>query len=188
MSEEDSIFLYTSVLFARPNSILEIGHFLGKSTAAICQAIKDSKIITRFDSYDLPHQSTEAFENYYSGIYKKAIYASKTYIDIFDNGLNFTQIAKRNLEGIGLASYVNLYAQDFRESEYKPYDLVFADVLHDTEEISHNIDDVLKFGHDDTIYMFDDMKDQNIQIIESQSKLALMRKIGKVGAFRIRSN
>ena len=189
MSEEDSYFLYVSVLFSRPKSILEIGHFLGKSTAAICQAIRDAKYTTRFDSFDFPHQSIEAFEDYYSAIHKMPAYrASKAYTDIFDNGLNFTNVAKRNLENIGLASYVNLIAQDFRKSEYKSYDLIFADVLHDSAEILHNIADVLEFGHNETIYMFDDMNYQNISLIESQSKLTLIRQTGKVGAFRISSN
>jgi hypothetical protein len=188
MSEEDSYFLYASVLFSRPKSILEIGHYLGKSTAAICQAIRDAKILTRFDSFDIPHQSTEAFEEYYSGIHKKTVHASKAYTEIFDNGFNFTQVAKRNLESIGLAGYVNLIAQDFRKSERNSYDLIFADVLHDRAEILHNIADVLYFGHNKTTYMFDDMNYQNIQLIESQSKLTLIRKTGKVGAFRINSN
>ena len=188
MSEEDSYFLYVSVLFSRPKSILEIGHFLGKSTAVICQAIRDAKLTTRFDSFDFPHQSKEDFEDYYSAIHKKTIHASKAYSDIFDNGLNFTNVAKKNLENIGLASYVNLIAQDFRKSEHKSYDLIFADVLHDNAEILHNIADVLEFGHNETIYMFDDMNYQNIALIESQSKLTLIRQTGKVGAFRISSN
>lgn len=188
MSEEDSYFLYVSVLFSRPKSILEIGHFLGKSTAAICQAIRDAKLITRFDSFDFPHQSIEAFEDFYSILHKKTVHASKAYTDIFDNGLNFTNVAKRNLENIGLASYVNLIAQDFRKSEHKSYDLIFADVLHDSAEILHNIADVLEFGHNETKYMFDDMNYQNISLIESQSKLTLIRQTGKIGAFRINSN
>ena len=182
------LFLYVSVLFSRPKSILEIGHFLGKSTAAICQAIRDAELTTRFDSFDFPHQSTEAFESYYSGIHKKTVHASKDYTDIFDSGLKFTHVAKRNLESIGLASYVNLIAQDFRKSEYKSYDLIFADVLHDSAEILHNLAEILEFGHNETIYMFDDMNYQNIQLIESQSKLTLIRQTGKVGAFRISSN
>jgi predicted O-methyltransferase YrrM len=182
------LFLYVSVLFSRPKSILEIGHFLGKSTAAICQAIRDAELTTRFDSFDFPHQSTEAFESYYSGIHKKTVHASKDYTDIFDSGLKFTHVAKRNLESIGLASYVNLIAQDFRKSEYKSYDLIFADVLHDSAEILHNLAEILEFGHNETIYMFDDMNYQNIRLIESQSKLTLIRQTGKIGAFRISSN
>ena len=75
MSEEDSYFLYVSVLFSRPKSILEIGHYLGKSTAAICQAIRDARIDTRFDSFDLPFQSTQAFEEYYRGIHQREVHA-----------------------------------------------------------------------------------------------------------------
>jgi predicted O-methyltransferase YrrM len=185
MSEEDSFFLYASVLFGRPKSILEIGHYLGKSTAAICEAIQDTGIQTRFDSFDFPFQSTEAFEKYYSLIQKRKIHATKDYSLLLDNGLTFTQIAHNNLENIGLAKYVNLMAKDFRESRYNSYDLIFADVLHDREEIIYNLASILNFGNKETTYLFDDMKEQNIQLIESCSKLKLIKKIGKVGAFRI---
>ena len=184
MSEEDSYFLYVSVLFSRPKSILEIGHYLGKSTAAICQAIRDAKIESRFDSFDLPYESTEVFEEYYRGIHQREVHASRAYSDIFDSGMNFTQVAEKNLKNVGLESYVNLISKDFRESSQKSYDLVFADVLHDRAEIAHNISDVMKFGHTHTLYMFDDMKDQNIQQIESMSPLRLIRRTGKVGAFK----
>ena len=61
-------------------------------------------------------------------------------------------------------------------------------MLHDSAEILHNLIDILKFGHNETIYMFDDMNYQNIQLIQSQSKLTLIRQTDKVGAFRISSN
>jgi hypothetical protein len=185
MSEEDSFFLYASILFARPKSILEIGHYLGKSTAAICEAIQDTEVPTRFDSFDFPFESTEAFEKYYGLIQNRLVHASKDYSVILDNGLSFTQIAQKNLENIGLAKYVNLIAKDFRESNHKTYDLIFADVLHDRGEIIYNLATILNFGNKETTYLFDDMKDQNIQLIESYSKLKLIKKIGKVGAFRI---
>lgn len=187
MSEEDSFFLYASVLFSRPKSILEIGHYLGKSTAAICQAIRDAKVETRFDSFDFPHESTKAFEEYYRGIHQREYYASNAYSDVFNSGKNFTQVAKRNLEQVGLASFVNLIAKDFRESIHNSYDLIFADVLHDRAEISHNISDILAFGHPHTLYMFDDMTNHNIQQIENQSSLSFIRRTGKVGAFIISS-
>jgi predicted O-methyltransferase YrrM len=186
MSEEDSYFLYSSVLFSRPKSILEIGHYLGKSTAAICQGIRDAQIVTRFDSFDLPYSSIEAFEEYYTTIHQREVRATKSYTDIFDGGMTFTQVAKINLENVKLAEYVHLRAQDFRETENKDYDLIFADILHDKPEIEHNLFDIMKLGNNQTIYMFDDMEDQNIKQIESQSRLKLMRRTGKVGAFRVK--
>jgi predicted O-methyltransferase YrrM len=185
MSDECSYFLYSSVLFSRPTSILEIGHYLGKSTAAICQGIRDGKIVTRFDSFDLPYESIEAFEEYYRVIHQREIHASKAYTDVFDSGMTFTQVAEMNLKHIKLDEYVNLKAQDFREAGYKDYELIFADILHDEAEINHNLPDVLRFGNNKTIYMFDDMNEQNIKQIESLSRLKFMRMTGKVGAFRV---
>jgi predicted O-methyltransferase YrrM len=181
MNEEDSFFLYASVLFSRPESILEIGHYLGKSTAAICQAIRDAKIKTRFDSFDLPYETTEAFEDYYKSIHQQEVHAS---VNLFPSGKNFTQSAKRNLEDLDLVSYVNLTASDFRESKFNSYDLIFADVLHDSSEITLNLPDILKLGTPKTLYLFDDMRQENIEQVERQSQLRLIRKTGKVGAFK----
>jgi predicted O-methyltransferase YrrM len=184
MSAEDSFFLYSSVLFSRPKSVLEIGHFLGKSTAAICQAIRDAKLEARFDSFDRPYESTEAFEEYYRNIHQREYHAEKVYSNILDRGLTFTQLAQANLANLDLSQYVNLRSQDFREAEFSAYDLIFSDVLHDKAEIDHNIADVTRFGHNETIYLFDDMSEKNIKLIELNSSLKLIRSVGKVGAFR----
>lgn len=183
MDEDDSYFLYVGVLFSRPESILEIGHYLGKSTAAICQAIRDAGLVTRFDSFDLPYKSPDEFEEYYSKIHNKKIEASLAYSEYLGSGKVFTDSATKNLKQIGLDTYVNLFAKDFRDSGYQSYDLIFADVLHDSEEINHNLSDILKFGHSRTIYMFDDMKHGNIELIESISNLRAIRKTGKIAAF-----
>ena len=183
MNYEDSFFLYVSVLFSRPKSILEIGHFLGKSTAAISQAIRDGNIITNFDSFDLPFNSTEEFENYYTSVHQRPIKASSDYSNVLGRGDNFTQVAKDNLSKIGLSQFVNLKAQDFRESLNKNYDLIFADILHDSFEIHHNLNDIIKFGYSKTIFMFDDMNQQNIHTIEEISNLRLIKLTGKIGAF-----
>jgi predicted O-methyltransferase YrrM len=183
MDEDDSFFLYTSVLFSRPKSILEIGHYLGKSTAAICQAIRESRLVTRFDSYDLPYQSSLEFEEYYSNVHKREVHAIDAYSRILDQGNIFTDVAKQNLKAIGLEKFVNLFAMDFRKSEQGSYDLIFADILHDADEIRHNLDDILNLGHPKTLYLFDDMKAENIHLVESLTPLRLIRKIGKIGAF-----
>jgi hypothetical protein len=186
MDEDDSYFLYVSVLFSQPKSILEIGHYLGKSSAAICQAIRDGGFTSQFDSFDLPYQSETEFEDYYTTIHKREIIASDAYASILRKGEIFTNVARKNLANINLSSYVNFYAQDFRESTTETYDLIFADILHDKDEIHHNINDVLTKGNKDSLYMFDDMKAENIHLIESITNLKLIRKTGKVGAFRMK--
>ena len=183
MNVEDSYFLYVSVLFSRPKSILEVGHFLGKSSAAISLAIRDGKIRTRFDSFDLPYSSTEEFEDYYSGVHQRVIKAPSDYSKVLKRKINFTQIARENLASLGLSDLVNFNAQDFRSSMNRDYDLIFADVLHDSFEIDLNLIDILKFGHDNTIFMFDDMNSENIALIETKSELKLIKLTGKLGAF-----
>lgn len=186
MDEDDSYFLYVSVLFSQPRSILEIGHYLGKSSAAICQAIRDGGFTSQFDSFDLPYQSEKEFEEYYTSIHNRGIIASDAYAGILRKGEIFTNVARRNLAEINLIRFVNLYAQDFRESATESYDLIFADILHDKDEILHNISDVVSKGNKNTLFMFDDMKAENILLIESVTNLKLIRKTGKIGAFRLK--
>ena len=90
------------------------------------------------------------------------VHTSKAYINISDNELTFIQVAKINLESIRLVSYLKLIAQGFRKSEYKSYDLIFTEVLHDSARILHNIAGILEFGDDETIYIFDHMNYQSI--------------------------
>jgi hypothetical protein len=163
---------------------MEIGHYLGKSTAAICQAIRDANLQSIFYSFDLPYPSTEAFESYYTEVHGRKISASSSYSNILNQGKIFTTMAQENLESVNLKNYVELFSKDFRDSKISKFDLIFADVLHDKAEIFHNIHDVTEFGHDSTLYMFDDMNLENIRLVETHSNLKLIRKTGKIGAFR----
>ncbi len=185
MNAEDSYFLYVSVLFSRPRSILEIGHYLGKSTAAICEAINDGNPITHFDSYDIPYGSVEAFNKYYTSIHHVPIKATKSYSSILNKGKSFTQVVQGNLAELVYSKFVNLMSKDFRESLRKNYDLIFADVMHEEFEIKHNLEDIIHFGHKDSLFVFDDMNPKNISLIETISSLRLMRQTGKVGAFKL---
>ena len=147
LSQEDSYFLYLSVLFSRPKSILEIGHCFGKSTAAICQAIKDAKINCRFDSFDLDFDSIEYYEEYFSSIHKQKISIKPFTADVLRSGNTLSSVAQKNLTELNLEKYVNLITSDFRKSNFLSYDLIFADTMHEKEEIKNNLNDIIKFSH-----------------------------------------
>ena len=82
-SNTDSLALYFTVLNHNPKSILEIGHFLGKSTAAICSAIKQMNQSVDFDSYDLPFKSESEFVHFYSKVHQKPVLPSKKFKDLY---------------------------------------------------------------------------------------------------------
>jgi predicted O-methyltransferase YrrM len=183
LSQEDSYFLYLSVLFSRPKSILEIGHCFGKSTAAICQAIKDAKIICKFDSFDLDFDSVEHYEEYFSLVHKQKVIIKPVNAEVLRSGKTLSSVAYKNLAELKLEKFVNLITSDFRKSNHQNYDLIFADTMHEKEEINNNLNDIIKFSHENTLFMFDDMKNENIALIESSSNLILVRRSGKIGLF-----
>jgi predicted O-methyltransferase YrrM len=183
LSQEDSYFLYLSVLFSRPKSILEIGHCFGKSTAAICQAIKDAKIICKFDSFDLDFDSVEHYEEYFSLVHKQKVIIKPVNAEVLRSGKTLSSVAYKNLAELKLERFVNLITSDFRKSNHQNYDLIFADTMHEKEEINNNLNDIIKFSHENTLFMFDDMKNENIALIESSSNLILVRRSGKIGLF-----
>jgi predicted O-methyltransferase YrrM len=183
LSQEDSYFLYLSVLFSRPKSILEIGHCFGKATAAICQAIKDAKIICKFDSFDLDFDSVEHYEEYFSSVHKQKVIIKPVTAEVLRSGKTLSSVAHKNLAELKLEKFVNLITSDFRKSNHQNYDLIFADTMHEKEEINNNLNDIIKFSHENTLFMFDDMKNENIALIESSSNLILVRRFGKIGLF-----
>lgn len=188
LSQEDSFFLYLSVLFSRPKSILEIGHCFGKSTAAICKAIKDAQIECRFDSFDLGFEGIEHYESYFSLVHKQKVVIKPVFADLLRSGQSFSSVAQKNLTELNLEKYVNLITSDFRKSNFLSYDLIFADTMHEKYEIENNLNDIINYSHSNTLFLFDDMKNENISQIESSSSLVFVRRSGKIGLFTHTSN
>ena len=85
-------------------SILEIGHFLGKSTACICEGICDSGRSRRFDSYDLDFTSADQLADYYFEVFGTAIEVPEEYDQfVYSQNKTTTEIARENLERLGLS-------------------------------------------------------------------------------------
>ncbi len=185
MSSEDSLFLYLSVLFTRPKSVLEIGHFQGKSTAAICQAIRDGNFRCNFKSFDLPFENEEEFSSFYGKVHQKEIQVGEEYRKLYEIGSTSTAIAQKNMRDLGFQTLVDLQASDFRKCPIQGFDLIFADVLHEEKEIRLNLDDIVSYAHPNSTLMFDDVNKSNIELIEQLSDLKFIRQVGKVGYFNL---
>lgn len=179
MSPEELQCLYLAVLLNQPKKILEIGHFLGKSTASICEAIKHSNQKIVFDSYDIPFTSVTDWEDFF-GEKIKPLYEKHLLI-----GRTATEECQSNLSKLELSEFVTLHAQDFNVNKTLRYDLIFADVLHDRDEITRNLNDIIRYGHKNTIYIFDDMKYGNISSVVNNSKLRFLSSVGKLGIFKV---
>ena len=115
--------------------ILEIGHFLGRSTACICEAIHDVGKPREFVSYDLGFRSTEEFKEHYDKIHKGDPTTSAVldlYKEIvFSQNTTTTEVALQNLKALELDRYVKLISGNFIELNHSKYDMIFCDAMHE---------------------------------------------------------
>ena len=132
--------------------------------------------------------SIEYYEEYFSSIHKQKISIKPFIADVLRSGNTLSSVAQRNLTELNLEKFVNLITSDFRKSNFLSYDLIFADTMHEKEEIKNNLNDIIKFSHSNTLFLFDDMKNENISQIESSSSLVFVRRSGKVGLFTHTTN
>jgi tetratricopeptide (TPR) repeat protein len=136
---DEALHLFTAVQIARPVRILEIRTFYGRSTASICLAIKALRKAIEFITCDLDFGSEEEFARVFEAIHKFGnIRPPMACHEAFALGVSTLTYARRELERHGLASYVRFHAGDFRRIPGK-FDFIFADVLHDQEEIQENL-------------------------------------------------
>src|SRR5690349_4816245 len=63
MDEAEALYLIAATTTSK--RILEIGHFLGRSTSAICEGVRDSGRAVDFKSYDIGFKDRESFLAHY---------------------------------------------------------------------------------------------------------------------------
>src|SRR5947209_18765889 len=68
-SVEEAETLYLLAATTRASRILEVGHFLGRSTSAICEGIRDAGSEVEFNSYDLKFTRPEEFVAHYNRVH-----------------------------------------------------------------------------------------------------------------------
>lgn len=170
--------------YSSPGRILEIGHFLGRSTSAICEGIRLAGTEREFVSYDMGFRSSDEFVAYYSTLYRTTTFpVPPVYEDlVYSKGLTTSEIARRHLDRFGLAQYVTLIAGDFLGSSSK-YDLIFADVMHDTTEIARNLEPVIERSADRCTWAFHDMSDENIRTVQGMAPVVLIARADLLAVF-----
>lgn len=164
-------------------SILEIGHFLGRSTACICEALKDSKNERIFNSYDLGFISPDEFKNFYDNLHQRDTPVPPLYLQLYSSKMKSTDVARSNLNNVGLDNYVNLVSGDFIELDHEHYDFIFCDAMHEPHEIEHNLPEIIKRSSRHCVWAFHDMTDGNIDLILRLSNSRFVEKAHSLGVF-----
>lgn len=130
--------LYTTVALIRPQSLLEIGTFLGRSTATIALAIRDGAFTCSFTSIDFDFADEAAFRAQFPIVHGRPTAMPMEYHLAFTQGLSSSAYARGQLKQHGLDSLVTLISGDFQIVAQGRYDLIMADCLHDQDEIDRN--------------------------------------------------
>ena len=174
--------LYDLLLMTR-GPVLEIGHFLGRSTASIAEALMVSKERRTFNSYDLGFVSENEFHEFFDVVHQKIVKVPKLAKNIYSQGRTSTELAKANLEDLGLDSYVNLISGNFIEIDKGMYDFIFCDAIHEANEIQLNLPHIVTRSLKNCIWAFHDMSDSNINLILGISNSQFLKRADRLGIF-----
>jgi predicted O-methyltransferase YrrM len=182
-SRRESRRLYmTAAMSTGP--VLEIGHFLGRSTACICEAIRDVRKPRVFRSYDLGFRSSAEFKEYYDRVHKVAVDVPSQYEEIvFSRNTTTTEVATQNLRRLGLDTFVTLISGDAFELDRDKYDLVFCDATHEPHEIEMNIPRLIDRSNHGAIWALHDMNQVNIEKVLAMANVQFCELTGSLGTF-----
>jgi predicted O-methyltransferase YrrM len=164
--------------------ILEIGHFLGRSTACICEAIQDVGKPREFVSYDLRFRTAEEFKAHYDAVHKADVSVPDLYRDIvFSQNTTTTEIAMRTLEALCLDGYVRLVSGNFIDLDHSKYDLIFCDAVHDRHEIEANLPHIVARSNRGCVWAFHDMHQSNRDVVLSLADAQFSELTDTLGVF-----
>ncbi len=164
--------------------ILEIGHFLGRSTACICEALADSQKKREFFSYDLGFKTPGEFKTFYDRIHRMDVAVPDLYNNlVFSKKTTTTEIARSNLKELGMDAYVNLISGNFIELDKRKYAFIFCDALHEPNEIRLNLPHIMQRSGQNCIWAFHDMNDENIGVVSRLSNAVLVDRLGSLATF-----
>lgn len=167
-------------------SILEIGHFYGRSTSCICEAIKQKNKKQKFVSYDMKFSNEIDHRKFYSKVmnYDESTgFVPPLYYDSFKKRKTTTEIAKENLLKYELHDYVDLISGNFIDLDKEEYDLIFCDATHDEKEVKTNLPHIIKRSKKKCIWAFHDMNTKLIKLVEHMSDCKFIFLVQNLGVF-----
>lgn len=174
--------------FLTRGPILEIGHFLGRSTACIAEALKLSGGDRRLCSYDLGLLSEEEFIKFFTDVHNQYVPVPKLAKKIYNQKTTSTDLAIINLQNLGLIEYVDLISGNFIEIDNGKYGFIFCDAMHELNEIRLNLPQIIKRSEENCIWAFHDMSDANIDTILTHSNSLFINRINRLGIFKFSDN
>jgi hypothetical protein len=165
--------------------ILEIGHFLGRSTSALCEGIRDGGSTVEFNSYDLGFKNADEFIAHFKLVHDTASSSvPKEYEElVYSKNKTTSELAKFNLERFHLDHFVNLVSGDFTLLDKTRYGLIFCDAVHDHKEIMMNLPHVIAASEDDCVWAFHDMSPANVTAVVETSSARFISVIDTLGIF-----
>lgn len=188
ISTDEAETLYLLAATTLGTRILEIGHFLGCSTSALCEGIRDSGAVIDFASYDLGFRNTDDFVAHYVGLYNGQTFSIPPEYEelVFRRQLTTTDVARENLARFGLDRYVRLISGDFAALDRTRYGLIFCDALHNPCEIARNLPGLIAVSEDTCVWALHDMNDENVAAVLRSAPTRLIRTVGALGIFAFR--
>jgi hypothetical protein len=178
--------LYLTTVMTR-GPILEIGHFLGRSTACICEAIRDVRRPRVFRSYDLGFRTGAEFKEYYDRVLK-----TDMEVPAHDEGIVFskdtttTEVAGQNLRRLGLAGHVELIVGNAFELDRDKYDLIYCDAVHEQHEITTNLPHMVRHSNHGCIWALHGMNEATIELVGGLADVEFCELTGALGLFIFR--
>jgi hypothetical protein len=187
--------LYFLAATAQASRFLEVGHFLGRSTSAICEGIRDAGAAVEFNSYDLGFRNSDDFVAHYKRVHNTTSTQVPEEFEelVFAEGKTTTEIARSHLGRFGLTNFVKLISGDFTKLDSSRYGFIFCDALHDEGEIRANLPCVIQASNPGCVWAFHDMTPDNIEIVMSYHErcgprahgaIRLIKTIDTLGVFR----
>ena len=185
-SVEEAEALYMLAATTTAFRMLEVGHFLGRSTSAICEGIRAAGRTVEFNSFDLGFKTPDDFIAHYKKVHNWISTAVPPEFErlVFAQKKTTTEIAKAHLSRFNLEGFVNLISGDFTILSRGQYGFVFCDAMHDQGEIALNLPHVIAASTDDCLWAFHDMIPENLDDVLHRSSARLIRIVDTLGIFR----
>jgi hypothetical protein len=185
-SVEEAETLYMLAATSSARRFLEVGFFLGRSTSAICEGIRDAGTVIEFNSYDLGFTSQDEVVDHYERLFDtRPFQPSPLYRElVFSQQKTVSELARINLGQFGLDRFVNLITGDFALLDRTQYGFIFCDALHDHGEIVQILPGIVAASSDDCVWAFHDMTPENVAVVLSISPARLICVVDTLGVFR----
>lgn len=148
-----------------PGPFLEIGPWIGRSTACIAQGIKKSGSDKEFHTVDIGFSSEKEWEEFFgSSLKQKEPKVRNRYLKHIIREGGSIQSLIENLKNRRLDKFVTVHEGNFRDIAFgKKFNLIFCDATHDLQEIEINIPPIKNLLSGKGVLVCDDIKTEEME-------------------------